>query len=483
MSRTPEASAPEELLNGPVSAAVAALRARRVKAVAMAEAAIARHETHDAALGAYRHFDADAALASARAADETLDRAHASGRPAPPLCGIPVSVKDIYAVDGMPTFAGSARRLPDPPWSRDGWLVARLREAGAVFTGKTNTVEFAYGGVGINPHGGTPRNPWDPDVARIPGGSSCGAGVSLHEGSAMLALGSDTGGSVRIPAAFTGVVGHKTTKGRIPTDGVTRLSGTFDTLGALTRTVADSIWFFGCADPKWGDPEPLLDACEAATLEGLRIAIPRCRIWEACQSDVATVVLSALADLGAAGARLERPRGTLVDDAHDHYMRGGIGKAEIHAFLSAELPEWLDILHPTVGDRIADPLSMDGETYREALAKHRHLAALADTLFGGADVLALPTNLITPPPVEGLADDLKRYTEVNLATLRPTCPANLLGLCAISIPVGLDDAGMPVGLQLVGRADEDEALLGIALAVERRLGTGAERLGTPPLLA
>jgi aspartyl-tRNA(Asn)/glutamyl-tRNA(Gln) amidotransferase subunit A len=298
----------------------------------------------------------------------------------------------------------------------------------------------------------------------------------------MLALGSDTGGSVRIPAAFNGVVGHKTTKGRIPTDGVTQLSSTFDTLGALTRTVADSIWFFGSVDPKWGNPEPLLDTCEAATLDGLRIAIPRCRIWEACQPDVAAVILSALAELGAAGADLERPKGTLIDDAHEHYMRAGIGKAEIHDFLTRELPEWIDILHPTVGERIAFPHPLESEAYRQALSKQKHLAALADSLFGDADVLALPTNLITPPPIDGLADDLERYSEVNLATLRPTCPINLLGLCAISIPVGLDDSGMPVGLQLVGRADEDEALLGVALAAERVFGTAAERLGTPPLL-
>ena len=173
---------------------------------------------------------------------------------APPLCGIPVSVKDLYAVDGMPTYAGSARTLPGDPWSRDGELIARLRRAGAVFVGKTHTVEFAYGGVGINPHWGTPRNPWDADTARIPGGSSCGAGVSLWEGSAMLALGSDTGGSIRIPSAFTGVVGHKPTKGRLPTTGVTQLSSTFDTTGTLARTVTDSAWFFGCADSRWGDP-------------------------------------------------------------------------------------------------------------------------------------------------------------------------------------------------------------------------------------
>jgi len=474
---------PEALLTGSLVEAVWALRAREVTAEALTRAAIERHESLGATLGAYKYFDAAGALEQAAAADATLDHAAVAGSDAPPLCGIPVSVKDLYGVDDMPTYAGSARQLPEDPWSRDGWLVDRLRSAGAVFMGKTHTVEFAYGGVGINPHWGSPRNPWDPDVARIPGGSSCGAGVSLWEGSAMLALGSDTGGSIRIPAAFTGVVGHKTTRGRLPTDGVTQLSSTFDTVGALTRSVGDSIWFFGSVDPKWGDPARLLDALETTSLDGLRIAIPECRVWGDCQSDVAAVQLAAVADLGVAGAELSRPPGNLIDDAYDHYMTGGIGKAEIHAWLSTRLPEWIDLLHPTVGARISNPLSLESEEYREAIAKHRRLAALADTLFADADILAIPANLITPPPIAELAEDLGRYKDVNFATLHPTCPINMLGLCSISIPVGLDDAGMPVGLQLVGRADDDEALLGVALAAERVLGTAIERMGPPPLLA
>ena len=203
------------------------LRTRELSAVELCEAAIDRHQSLGDALHAYRHFDSEAALGAARDADRLL----AAGTGGP-LCGIPVSVKDIYGARDMPTYAGSARQLPEDPWSSDAWLVDRVRRAGGVITGKTHTVEFAYGGVGMNPHWGTPHNPWDAETARIPGGSSCGAGVSLWEGSALLALGSDTGGSIRIPAAFTGVVGHKTTKGRLSTDGATQLSSTFDTAPA-----------------------------------------------------------------------------------------------------------------------------------------------------------------------------------------------------------------------------------------------------------
>lgn len=455
---------------------VARLRDRTLSASDLVEAAIGRHERLEETLDAYKHFDARAARAAAQRADRALDSGSGG-----PLCGIPVSVKDIYGVDGMPTFAGSARRLPDEPWSRDAWLVERVREAGAVLVGKTHTVEFAYGGVGMNPHWGTPRNPWDPDTARIPGGSSCGAGVSLWEGSALVALGSDTGGSIRIPSAFTGVVGHKTTKGRLSTDGVTRLSSSFDTVGALTRTVADSVYFFGCVDPKWGDPEPLVESLETTAIDGVRIRLPECRIWEDCHPELVDILVGALEELDSAGAVVERSVGTMIDDAYDHYMTGGIGKAEIHAWLTENLPEWLDLLHPTVGARIDGALPLDGEEYRAALARHRRLVALADTLFEDADVLALPANMISPPPVAEVEDDLDRYKEINKATLRPTCPVNMLGLCAVSIPAGLDGSGMPVGLQLVARGGDDEALLGVALAAERVLGTPLDRMGEPPL--
>jgi len=453
-----------------------------VTSVDLVGAAIERHHALGDALHAYRSFDEEAALEQAEAADAVLDRAaRRTADPAPPLCGIPVSVKDIYGVDGFPTFAGSARQLPDVPWARDAWLVRRARAAGAVIVGKTHTVEFAYGGVGINPHWGTPRNPWDPATARIPGGSSCGAGVSLWERSAMIALGSDTGGSIRIPAAFTGVVGHKTTRGRWSTEGVVQLSSTFDTVGALTRSVEDSVWFFGAVDPDSGDPARLLDALATSSADDLRVGIPECTIWEACQPDVRHVLDVALNEMEGAGATLTRMVATIMDEAVDLYMSGGIGKAEVHAFLEARLPGALDLLHPTVGHRVANPRTLDSPEYRDALGHQKRLTARADTAFGDCDVIVLPANLLTPPPVEGLAEDLDAYGEVNYATLRPTCPVNLLELCAVSVPVGLDPSGMPVGLQIIGRHGEDETVLGVALAIERVLGTPEARLGIPPL--
>jgi aspartyl-tRNA(Asn)/glutamyl-tRNA(Gln) amidotransferase subunit A len=461
------------VLDQPLAEVARALRARRVSAVELAEAALDRIDRFDAALHAYKHVDRERTMEDARGADGML-----SGQAEPPpFCGIPISVKDLYGVAGFPTFAGTSRRLPER-WSRDAWLVARLRAQGAVVVGKTHTVELAYGALGINPHWGTPRNPWDAEVHRIPGGSSCGAGVSLLEGSALVALGTDTGGSIRIPAAMTGTVGHKTTFGRWSVDGVVPHSSTHDSVGGLTRTVADAAWFFGAVDPAWGDPAALLASVAPAAPPA--VGIPRCALWDDCAPDVARVLRSALDELAAAGWRIAETEGSLVDEATHLYLGGGIAGAECRAFLARELPEWPAILHPTVGSRLEKAEPLTSTVYASAMARRWTMVARAPALYDGADVLALPTCIVTPPPVAEL-EALPRYLDANVAALRPTCPISILGGCAVTLPVGRDRAGMPVGLQLVGPGGADEALLGLAMAAERVLGTCAERLGVPPL--
>ncbi len=462
------------ILDRPLSDVADALRRRVISSTELVTEALRWYLLRDPELGAYKHVEPEWVLAAAAAADRML----AEDSHPDPLCGIPVSVKDLYGVTGLPTYAGTARRLPDV-WSQDAWLVQNLRTHGAVIVGKTHTVELAYGAVGINPHWGTPRNPWDARTHRIPGGSSCGAGVSLHEGSALVALGTDTGGSIRIPAALTGTVGHKTTHGRWPTDGVVPLSSTLDSVGALTRSVADSVYFFGSVDPSWGDPAALLEHLEDPGQRGLRIGVPRSEIWRACQTDVADAVQSALSELEAGGWTLVEVDGTLLDEAAHLYAHGGIAGAECRAFLERDLPGWMEILHPTVGRRLRAASELGGAAYTQAMAERRRMVEAAPALFAEVDVLALPGALLTPPPVSEL-DDLERYMEVNAALLRPTSPASILGLCALSLPVGLDRAGMPASLQLVAPGRSDEALLGSALAAEQLLGAPRERLGIPP---
>src|SRR5215471_17626865 len=244
------------------------LRERQVSARGLVEAAIARHERFGERLHAYSCW----APEQARAVADVADAAFAAGVPTGPLQGLPVSIKDLFAAEGFPCFAGSSRRLPADPWERDGALVATLRRQLGVITGKTHMVEFAFGGTGLNSHHGAPYNPWDAAAHRSPGGSSSGAGVSLLEGSALLALGSDTAGSVRIPASMTGTVGLKVTLGRWSTEGVVPLSFTFDTPGLLARSVSDVAYGFAALDPAGIDPVGFI-AKNGPNLDGIRIAV------------------------------------------------------------------------------------------------------------------------------------------------------------------------------------------------------------------
>lgn len=466
-----------------------------------AEDAIRRHEA--SALGAYICFDAEGALEQA----DRIDAAVARGEDPGPLAGVTVSVKDLYGVEGLPVRAGTKQELP-AKWSREGFLVRSLRSLGAVIVGKTHTVELAFGGVGLNPNTGTPMNPWDAEEHRAPGGSSSGAGVSLWEGSARIALGSDTGGSVRIPASATGVVGHRQTTGRWPTTGVFPLSSTMDTVGLLTRTAEDSLYAFqaidrlalsesasGGASGGTTSPSPRASSPETATgvatgvapgaaMTDLRIGVlAGSYTWDGAQPDIADVVREALAELEAAGAVLREVAMPEWDEAGLAYLSGGLVPPECIEFLERELPEWSGMLDPTVGKRLEAARNTPAVEYVRILRLRRRLSASIHARMDaeGVDVLAMPTVPVTPPTLADL-EQLERYREVNRQMLSATGPAGMLDMCAMSLPAGLDNGGMPVGLQLVARSGTDIKLLGQAAAAERVLGTGAERLGMPPRL-
>jgi len=424
----------------------------RLRARTLVEAAQARH---DPSLNAYKTWAPEFALRQADAADA----AFAAGNRLGALQGIPVSVKDIYGVEGLPVFAGSARELP-ARWRREGPLVRRLRSQSAVIMGKSHTVEFAFGGLGINAHWSAPWNPQDRKVHRTPGGSSSGAGVSLGEGTALIALGTDTAGSVRIPASMTGNAGIKTTRGRWSTHGVVPLSPTFDTTGLLARSATDLAFAFQHLD---GAAFPSL-----ADLAGVRLARAERYFWDDTSPGVSERVDEALGLAGADGARVADAALPAVQELFELYRKGGIVSAELYAFLSAELPDWLEILDPRVRRRMDAGKGLPAWDYLQRQERYAALAVDAAKSLAGIDALVSPTVPITPPPVADVADD-EAYVRANLQALRNTSPVSFLGLCAVTIPAGRDAAGMPVGLQLVGAPGSETRLLAIAVRLERLL--------------
>ncbi|MGI9628476.1 MAG: amidase [Longimicrobiales bacterium] len=444
------------------------IRRGQVTARTVAEEAIENHLSRGATLNAYVEWDGPGAVRQAERIDEDVRRGIDPG----PLAGIPVSVKDLFGVEGFSTRAGTPKPLP-PKWQSEGPLVRRLKAAGAVVVGKTHTVEMAYGGVGTNPHWGTPRNPWDSDVHRVPGGSSSGAGVSLHEGSALIAVGSDTGGSIRIPASVTGNVGLKHTTGRWPTEGVVPLSSTLDSVGFLTRTVADTAYTFDVVEARGTSSAG--ESPQGAQLSGLTIAVVETELWNTASPGIVQAFRTALSELESAGVRVTKVPGELFERATALYLGGGVISAECSAFLERELPGWSEVLDPIIARRLRGARDFPAAAYINTLQERTEMIRGTKALFADADFLATPTVPSTPPTVMEL-ENQEAYTSANRSMLSGTCPVNFLDLCAITLPIGLDQGGMPVGLQLIGNHDNDLGLIGFALAVEKTLGT--ERLGS-----
>jgi aspartyl-tRNA(Asn)/glutamyl-tRNA(Gln) amidotransferase subunit A len=399
---------------------------------------------------------------AARAAADAADARKRAGITLGPLDGALVSIKDLFDVAGEPTTAGSKLRRDAAPAEVDAPVVARLRRAGAVILAKTNMVEFAFGGIGLNPHHGTPDSAADP--SRIPGGSTSGGAVSVGEGTSDITIGSDTGGSTRIPAAFNGVVGFKPTARRVPRDGVFPLSVTLDSIGPLARTVAEC----AATDAVMAGEEPV--ALVPLPLEGLRIGIPRGVLFDDTEEEVSAAFDRCVRKVELAGARLAD---LSVDDLLAD-LRGVTKRASIAAMEGAEVhADWLAAGATTpVDPRVSEPLSraaaVPATAYIRAIRRRTALLAAMDERLASVDVLALPTTPITAPTIVSMTSDegLCEHTEGLL--LRNTQVANQFDLCAISLP--MPGMARPAGLMLVARNGDDHRLLRIAAGVEALLG-------------
>jgi aspartyl-tRNA(Asn)/glutamyl-tRNA(Gln) amidotransferase subunit A len=463
------------ILSRPVLEIAHALREGEVRAQDLVEAAIANHDRFGAALNAYLLWTP----ARARKSAEAADAAFASGASAGPLQGLPISIKDLFAAEGLPTFAGSNRRLP-PDWERDGPVVATLRRQLGIIMGKTHMVEFAFGGTGANSHWGAPRNPWDAKLHRSPGGSSSGAGVSLAEGSALMALGSDTAGSVRIPAAMTGQVGLKVTLGRWSAEGVVPLCPTFDTPGLLTRSVADAAYGFAALDPTTPDAERFIARIAGRSISGLRIGIGDPLLWNECEPGIAEGVKDALDTFAQQGAVLREALVPEAAIAYGVFLEGGLSGIELRGFLDHALPNWIPELDPMIAPLVLNAEKLGATTYLARLWRLKAASRAVLARFAGVDVLASPTLCLTPPAMAEIGAE--NGWQINRRFVRNTVWVNYLGLCGITMPVARDRAGMPVGLQFIAPPGNEERLIAAALAAERVLGTGSQRLGLPPLV-
>jgi aspartyl-tRNA(Asn)/glutamyl-tRNA(Gln) amidotransferase subunit A len=398
---------------------------------------------------------------AARAAADAADARGKAGISLGPLDGMIVSIKDLFDVAGEPTLAGSVLRRTAPPATADAAAVTRLRRAGAVIIGKTAMTEFAFTAVGDNPHTGTPGNA--ADASLIPGGSSSGAGVSAAEGTCDIAIGSDTGGSVRIPAALNGVVGFKPTARRVPLSGAFPLSPTLDSVGPLARSVAEC----AAADAVMAGDEwtPL----PALSLSGLRIGIPRGTLFDGTEDEIAAAFEDIMSKLGLTGSHIADFG---IDDllaemkaVRKHGSLAALEGAEIHAdWLAAGASVPVD---PHMAEPLARAATVPTPFYIRALRRRAELAAAMDERLAGLDVLMLPTVPLFAAPMAAMAADerLRDHTEGLL--LRNTQVANQFDLCAITLP--MPGTRLPAGLMLVARNGHDRRLLTIASAVEKLL--------------
>jgi aspartyl-tRNA(Asn)/glutamyl-tRNA(Gln) amidotransferase subunit A len=455
-----------------LTAAALDIRAGRRSAAQSLNEALANADLRANAHTFIRRFDAEA-----RVAAQQIDARREAGAPLPPLAGLAVSIKDLFDVAGHPTTAGSGSMLDAPPAAADAVAVARLRAAGAALVGHTNLTEFAYSGVGINRHHGTPANPataaLDPRSPRIPGGSTSGGAVSVATGAAWAALGSDTGGSIRIPSAFCGVTGIKPTFGRASKHGVVPLAYSLDHVGPMARGVADAALMLQAIsgyDPRdrctADQPVPDFSATLHDGVRGLVLGVPRNQYFDNLDPEVETAVRQAISRLEREGAVIEEvalPSLTyavaawwaicLVEasSVHQRSLRASPDLYNPDVRLSLELGE---LVPGTIYLKAQRARGLIKQDFRRAFEEHGLAALLAPTMPGTAPRHDQETDDVgSEEPAESTIDQL-------------SFPANLSGLPALSVPCGFSAAGLPIGLQIIGRPFDEATVLRIGRTYE-----------------
>lgn len=415
-------------------------------------------------------------ITAGRARQEALAsrERHADGKPLGPLDGVPIAWKDLIDVEGSPTTAGSALYRDNEPAGRDAPIVTNAVAAGMVTLGKVNLTEFAFSGIGLNPHFGTPSIPHDPDTPRAPGGSSSGSATAVSRGMAPCAIGSDTGGSVRIPSAFNGLTGYKSSEGRISKDGVVPLSITLDTIGPLAHSVEDCCLL----DAVLRGVSPALPA--PPTLGDIKLLVPENVMLDELDRAVADNFLASLEILGRAGIEIDHRRLPLLDEVVEMTKRyGTLIAAEAYAHYRDILEnEQVELVDRRVVTRMMMGKSMTSDDVAAIQEGRQRLAAELRSALDGA-YLAMPTIPHVAPEIAPLEADDELFHKTNLKTLRNTTIGNILGTPGVAMPNGTDAAGLPTSLLISATADDDDRLLAAALSIEQAMSSRDDRAQTP----
>jgi aspartyl-tRNA(Asn)/glutamyl-tRNA(Gln) amidotransferase subunit A len=446
----------------------ASIRRREITSSQLVEHFLARIDLMNGKLNAYKLVCPEMALQNALAADKTLRDKQDSG----PLCGIPYAAKDLFDVRGLPTTAGS-KLLEGNTASKNAEAIRRLNEEDMVLLGKTNTVQFAFSGVGINHDHGTPHNPWR-QSHYLPGGSSSGSAVAVAAGLVPMALGTDTGGSVRVPASLCGIVGLKTTVGRISRAGVYPLSWTLDSVGVFSRTVEDAALVYQYLQGADSDDDKTLGLSSQNVLKelnggvhGLRLTFAESMFWEDVHPAVAQAVRECahvFESLGAEVSSIEFPE---AEEARQLNPGGLVIAPEGYTVNKNWLEEHFDELDPVVAHRMIKGRDVTAARYLQNIYATKRLRAKAYARLKNLDAVLVPTTPLPAQPVTAVDIDMTTYLKQNALYLRNTSAGNILNLCGLSIPCGLTDDGLPIGLMIYGKPFHEDDILRIGYAFQQ----------------
>ena len=440
----------------------------RLSPVKCAEELLGRIDALDGRLHSFIRVMPERALAQALAAESALN----SGADMGILHGIPYAAKDLFDVKGVPTTAGT-HLLADKVASHDCAVVRKFAAAGMVLLGKTHTVQFAYGAAGINHDHGTPHNPWHP-VPHAPGGSSSGSAVAVAAGLVPMALGTDTGGSVRVPAALCGIVGLKTTVGRISRAGVYPLSWTLDSVGPITRSVEDAALVYQALQ----GTDPHDDSTAGVTphdalrglkdgVKGLRIAFGETTFFDDVDHEVERAVRETGPVFRSLGAQLASIAVPEAAAAWAEKKRSLLIPAEACAVNREFLDKHLDALDPVIGPRMLTGRTLSAPDYFALLRRYAQLREQVQWTLRDVDALIVPTTMSAARPLAEIDASSETYLDYNMKVHRNTGLGNILNLCAVSVPCGFTSQGLPIGLMIYAKPFQEDMALRVAYAYEQ----------------